>query len=355
VSGLDASISATAGSFRLDVVIRVAAGETVAVVGPNGAGKSTLLRALAGLTPLKEGRVAIGDLVVDDTRARVRMPVEERPIGVVFQSGHLFPHLRAVDDVAFGLRARGVRRRDANRRALDWLDRVGLRDQADKRPAQLSGGQAQRVALARALAIDPDLLLLDEPLSALDATTRVAVRRDLAAHLRSHRGARLLVTHDPVDAAALADRIVVLEGGRVVQEGSLESLTTAPRTPYVADLVGTNLLAGTASGGHVDVGGLALTAAGDLDGRAVDGNVLVTIPPRAIALSRNRPEGTPRNVWSARVDHLERIGDRVRVRVVGPVAVVAEVTPAAVAALPIAEGDEVWVSVKAMEVSISGI
>jgi molybdate transport system ATP-binding protein len=225
---------------------------------------------------------------------------------------------------------------------------VGLDAHLRAKPGQLSGGQAQRVALARALATEPKLLLLDEPLSALDATTRVQTRRDLRRHLERHDGVRIVITHDPLDAASLADRIVVLEAGHVVQVGTLAELTARPRSRYVADLVGVNLLTGTATGGRVDVGGLDLVVA-----EHAEGEVLLAIPPRAVTLSRTRSEGTPRNVWAGVIDAVEHADGRARVRVVGPVTIVAEVTDAAAAELDLTDGTEVWVAVKATEIDVS--
>ena len=346
--GLVASVGVAVGEFRVDVDLAVAPGETVAVVGPNGAGKSTLLRALAGLLALDGGRITLDGATLDDPVSDTFLQPEVRPIGVVFQDHLLFPHLSALDNVAFGLRSRGLSRADARRQASAWLDRVGLADHARRRPHQLSGGQAQRVALARALATDPTMLLLDEPLSALDATTRVETRRDLRRHLGDHPGVRVVVTHDPLDAAALADRIAVLEGGRIVQEGTLDDLTARPRSPYVADLVGVNLLTGRATDGRVDIGGTIVQVAG-----SIDGDVLLAIPPRAVTLSLQRPEGSARNVWFGTVESVDGGGDRARVRVVGPVTLVAEVTAAAVDQLGLRVGAGVWVAVKATEIDAS--
>ncbi len=348
---LEASIRLQLGTFALDVQLAVAAGEVVAVVGPNGAGKTTLLRALAGLVAPAAGRVVLDGSVLDDPDAGVRVPPEQRPIGVVFQDSLLFPHLSAADNVAFGLRCHGLSRSEARRRARDRLHRAGLGDLATARPGALSGGQGQRVALARALVTGPRLLLLDEPLSALDAGARVEVRRELRRELASFEGIRLLVTHDPLDAVALADRIVVLEHGRVVQSGPIGEVTARPRSRYVADLVGTNLMRGIARGDHVELadGTGEITAPG-----AGAGEVFVLVHPRAVALHRDRPEGTPRNVWRGRAEALEPLGDRVRVQVqtAGARVVVAEVTPAAVIDLGLADGVEVWASVKATEVQV---
>ncbi len=345
---LTAHVAVRLGTLDLDLAIEAASGEIVAMLGPNGAGKSTFLRAVAGLVPLAAGRVVLDDVVLEDVARGIHLPPERRPIGVVFQDYLLFPHLSAVENVAFGLRARGASARDARIRAKDWLDRMDLGQHADARPRALSGGQAQRVALARALAISPRLLLLDEPLAALDVSARGEVRRDLKRHLASFAGIRIVITHDPLEAVALADRLVIIELGRVVQTGSPAEVTQRPRSRYVADLVGVNLLRGTATAGQVAVsGGVSLQSA---DG--AEGEVFAVIHPRAVALHRIRPEGSPRNVWRGRASTLDFQGDRVRVGVEGEMPIVAEVTPAAVRDLDLAEGGEVWVSVKATEISV---
>ncbi len=212
------------GTFDLELTCSVPAGTTLAVVGPNGAGKTTLLRIIAGLVTLDDGVLEVGDATWDEPRAGRRLAPEQRSVGFVFQDGALFPHLTVAENVAFGLRARGVRRARATRVAREWLGRVGLAGRADARPGELSGGQAQRVALARALTFGPDVVLLDEPLSALDPQVRDEMRTVLAEHLASHAGVRLLVTHDPADAAALGDRILVLEDGRVAREGAADTV-----------------------------------------------------------------------------------------------------------------------------------
>ena len=344
---LTAALRVDLGRLELRVDLAVGAGEVVAVLGPNGAGKTTLLRALAGLEPLAEGRVELDGVLLEDVAAGVFIPPERRPIGVVFQGDLLFPHLSALENVAFGLRCHGVRRVEAQRRAHEWLDRFGLASRARVLPRELSGGQSQRVALARALAVAPRLLLLDEPLSALDVTSRAEVRRDLRRHLESFAGVRLLVTHDPLEAMALAGRIVILEDGKLVQSGTPAEVCARPRSPYAADLAGVNLLRGRARGDRIEIeGGGALIASG-----VPDGNVFAVIHPRAVALHRGAPEGTPRNVWRGRIDAIDHEGHRARVRVEGPFPIVAEITATAVADLALDRGGEVWVSVKASEVS----
>jgi molybdate transport system ATP-binding protein len=343
-----ADVGLRLGSLDLQVELEAADDEVVAVLGPNGAGKTTLLRALAGLLPLDRGRVELDGRVLEDVAAGVRVAPESRGCGVVFQDYVLFPHLSALENVAFGLRSRGAGRRQARAKAAEWLERVGLAGLEELRPAALSGGQAQRVALARALAPDPRLLLLDEPLSALDATTRAQVRRDLVRHLSGFRGTRLLVTHDPLEAAAVAGRLLVIEGGRLVQSGTPAEVAARPRSRYVADLVGVNLLRGDASGGTVRLAGGGSVAIAD----PIEGEVFAVIHPRAVALHRRHPEGTPRNVWKGEAAGLESLGDRARVRIEGSFPLVAEVTAASVAELKLAAGGPVWASVKATEVSV---
>ena len=355
------------GGHRVTAAFEVAAGETVALVGPNGAGKSTCLHALAGLlragegsggdraaagapetaAPTGAGRVVLDGRVLDDGATFV--PPERRDLGVVFQDRLLFDHLSALDNAAFGLRARGQGRADARRAAAAWLERVGLAAaHHDKRPPSLSGGQAQRVALARALAIEPRGLLLDEPLAAVDASARLDLRRELAAHLAGFAGPRIVVAHDLVDALALADRMVVLEAGRLVQVGAPTDLVARPGSPYVADLVGVNGYAGTAAADVVTVGEARLAT---LD--HAEGAVLCTIHPRAISLYRERPSGSPRNVWRAPLAGVEPLVDRARVRVGGVLPLVAEVTHGSVDELRLAEGGEVWVAIKATEVLVT--
>ncbi|HYN95020.1 MAG TPA: ABC transporter ATP-binding protein [Pilimelia sp.] len=346
---LAAALGVRRGGFTLDAELAVPAGEVVALLGPNGAGKTTALRALAGLLPLATGRIALGDEVYDSPATAVFVPPERRRIGVVFQDYLLFPHLSAVDNVAFGPRCRGASRPAARAEAATWLARLGVAELAGRRPRSLSGGQAQRVALARALAVQPALLLLDEPLAALDAHTRLGVRAELRRHLAAHTGATVLVTHDPLDAMVLADRIVVLEDGRVVQDGDAAEITRRPRTPYVARLVGLNLHRGEGVGAGagasvVLAGGFALAVA-----EAVDGPAFVAFPPAAVALFRTRPDGSPRNAWPAVVDGVERHGDALRVHLDGPVPVAADVTLPAAAELELAVGAQVWAAVKATE------
>jgi molybdate transport system ATP-binding protein len=346
---LDARVALRLGTLDLDVEVSAAAGDLVVLVGPNGAGKSTLLRALAGLLPIDAGSIRVDGMVLDDPDAGVLVPPEKRPVSLMFQDGLLFRHLSALDNVAFGLRAGGLAKGQANARAQELLERLGLAAYVRAKPDALSGGQAQRVALARALAVEPRALLLDEPLAALDARTRVDVRRMLREQLATFDGARVLVTHDPLEALTLADRVVVIEAGRVVQEGTADDIRRHPRSHYVASLLGVNLLAGRLAGDGrlvLDEGGeLFVTAEGS-------GPAIAVVDPRAITLFRARPEGSARNCWPATVHDLDRAPDRVRVHFRAPFALVADVTPAAASELALAPGTEVWCAVKATAVEV---
>ena len=344
---VDASVGVDLGTLMLDVDLQVVDGEVVALLGPNGAGKTTLLRALAGLQPLTRGRLVVDDQVLDDPGRGILVPPERRPCAFVFQDHLLFPHMTARANVAFGPRSRGVPRAAADDLATTWLGRMRLGPQADDKPRALSGGQAQRVALARALATDPRLLLLDEPLSSLDVTARGAVRNELRQHLREFAGSCVIVTHDPLDAAVVADRLLIIEAGSVVQDGTVAEVTARPRSAYVADLMGINLLSATADGTTLHVDDAELTAA-DVH----DGPVFVVVAPSAVALYGSRPSGSPRNVWSTRVDELHLVGDRARVHLGAPIPLVAEVTPAALAELDIAEGAPTWAAVKATQLVV---
>ncbi|MFF2324585.1 MULTISPECIES: ABC transporter permease [unclassified Streptomyces] len=324
-----------------------APGTTIAVVGPNGAGKTTLLRALLGLTPRSRARLRLGDTDV------TALPPHRRHVAWVPQNGALFPHLSALTNTAYGLRAHGVRRADARREAQQWLDRLGVGHLAHRRPAQLSGGQAQRVALARALAARPRLLLLDEPLAALDQTTRAHVRHTLRRHLSAFGGVCLIVTHDPVEAVSLADRVLVLDEGRALQYAAPAEVTRHPRSPWVARMLGRNAWPGTVA----PDGSLALADGGRLvvaDSSDEGAAVLAIIAPEAVSVHRERPGGSPRNVWPGTVRELIAVGSRLRVVVVSHEApdLVAEITPEAAAELGLSEGTAVWTGVKATEVTV---
>jgi molybdate transport system ATP-binding protein len=337
--------------FTLQVRLDAPPGLVLAVVGPNGAGKTTLLRTIAGLSPVTDGTVRLGDEVLDDAATDTFVPVEERPVSVVFQDYRLFPHLSVADNVAFPLRSRGAKRAVAAAGAQAWLERFGLVTLAHRRPHQLSGGQAQRVALARALAASPRVLLLDEPLAALDAQTRLDVRGELRHHLSEFPGVCLLVTHDPLEALILADLLLVLEDGRATQLGAPADVARRPATPYVASLVGLNLYRGSISSEDTVTldNGVEVAA----PGHGLSGAVLVTFRPSAVAVYLDQPlHGSPRNNWPGVITSVELLADRVRLQVDGPISAYVDVTPAAVADLRLSHGVEVWVAVKSTDIDV---
>jgi len=345
---LNVEIGLTRGQLVVDARFEVGDGETVALLGPNGAGKTTCLLAIAGLLRIERGRIAMSGMVFDGGPKGAFVGPAERQLGFVFQDHLLFPRMNAQDNVAYGLRSRGHARPSAMETAAKWLHRVGIPPEFHRSmPAQLSGGQAQRVALARALAASPQILLLDEPLAAVDASARLELRRELREHLATFRGPRIVVMHDIGDALALADRIVVLERGQVVQAGTISDLVHLPATRYVADLVGLNCFQGVCRNNVVSLAGAEFRVASPLEG-----DVLVTVHPRAVALYRERPMGSPRNVWQAIVVAVEPTLDRARVQLGGPLPIVAEVTSAAIEDLELQAGRSVWVSVKATEAGV---
>lgn len=300
---------------RLDAAITAAPGDVVALVGPNGAGKSTLVHVLAGLERAR------GHALLDGVDL-LRLPPQERSIGVVFQDRRLFPHLSALENVAFGPRVRGAAQEAARDAARQALDRLGVGDLADRRPRRLSGGQAQRVAIARALVTEPRLLLLDEPFTGLDVGVAAELRIELARQLASYRGVTLLVTHDALDALTLADRVVVLDQGKVAQSGTPEEVAARPRTEHVARLVGLNVVR--------------------------EGETLRAFPPTAVTVALEPTTDSTRNHWPGTVRGAAPHGDAVRLQVgtdAGP-DLIADVTPAATRELGLAPGRRVWLAVK---------
>jgi molybdate transport system ATP-binding protein len=345
---LEADIRFRLGQFSLDTAFTVAPGEVLALLGPNGSGKSTTLQALTGLLPLAGGRIALDGTVLDDPAQRTRVAPEQRPIALMFQNYLLFPHMSALENVAFGLRARGIDKKIARQKASEALARVGLEDQVPKKPAAMSGGQQQRVAMARALVTDPKLLLLDEPLAALDVSTKTDVRRLLRATLRQSTAANILVTHDLLDAVALGDRMVVIENGGIVQAGTPAAVTARPRSKYVADLTGVTLLRGTARGTVIDLDGGGRLICAD----SATGPVFAVIAPAAVSVHRQEPDVTAQNLWRGSVGDIDLMGDRVRVRIDGAPAITAEVPPSAVDELKLDDGGELWASVSPTAVTV---
>jgi molybdate transport system ATP-binding protein len=350
------------GGFQLEADLHAAPGEVLAVLGPNGAGKTTLLRALSGLDTLSSGTIRLGDLTLDDAATDTFMPAQRRPVALVFQNYRLFPHLDVRDNVAYAPRVQGAGRRQARAAADAWLERLDLTALATRRPHEISGGQAQKVALARALAADPRLLLLDEPLSALDATTRLDVRAQLRSHLEAFAGPVLIITHDPLEAMIMADRLLVIENGHIVQQGSPAEVARQPATQYVARLVGLNLYTGTLDPAtrrvNLDDGGtLTVTLNYDVDHpvesartKEFSRRVLVGLRPSAITIYTARPtHASPRNVWKGTVSALELLSDRVRVQVDATPSALVDISAASVADLALRPGSGVWLSAKATE------
>ena len=312
--GLDAHVRV---ANRVEAAFQTRPGEVLAVIGPNGAGKSSLVRALAGLVPA-EGHARLGGVDL------LQVPARDRAVGLVFQGQFLFPHLTALGNVAFGPRARGTQRKEAEADARAWLERFGIGELADRRPRELSGGQAQRVAIARALATRPRLLLLDEPLTGLDVKVAMALRIELGRHLASYDGVTLLVTHDAIDALTIADRVLVLDEGRVAQLGTPAEVSQRPRTEHVARLVGLNVVR------HDEL--------------------LMAFTPDAVVVTLQEPVGSPRHRWHGRVADVSPHGDAVRLLVHAQPDLIADVTPAAATELSLVPGREVWLSVKATAV-----
>ncbi|MDF1605383.1 ATP-binding cassette domain-containing protein [Nocardioides sp. YIM 152315] len=344
-------LSVTVAERGVDVSLEVSAGETVAVLGPNGAGKSTLLAVAAGLLRPDSGQVVLDGTEL--TGPATWVAPYARRIALLAQEPLLFPHLSALENVAFGPRSAGVPRRTARERAHRWLDEVGVGDLADRRPGQLSGGQAQRVAVARALAAEPRVLLLDEPMAALDVAVRPALRQTLRRVLADRTA--VLVSHDALDALLLADRVVVVEDGRVVEAGATQTVLTRPRSAFAARIAGLNAVRGTWQDGAVrgpdavEVKGLTT------DPAPADGaQVVAVFRPSAVSVYRDLPDGSPRNVIATTVTDLEPLGDRVRVHAAPRAgqSLAADVTPLAAAELDLAPGLRVVFSLKATEVSV---
>jgi molybdate transport system ATP-binding protein len=354
MSGLRFGLRGRRGSLDLDVTIRAEHGQTIALLGPNGSGKSTIVLAMAGFVDSLAAHLQLEGLDLSDHAP------EQRPIGVMFQDLRLFPHRSAVENVAFPLRARGVARGPARAEATALLDRLGLTaDRLDARPANLSGGEAQRVALGRALIAQPSLLLLDEPTSALDIQAASRLRPLLGRTLTDFDGVCILVTHDPVEAMTLADTLVVLERGRVTQAGSPQELREAPRTSYVADLVGLNLFVGRLE--PLDDGaGRLITTEGELvvawpagAPREPFEGAAATLRPAEVVIHTTPPQGgSARNILGGRVAALSIEGERARARVASSPPVVAEITLGSVERLGLREGTEVWVACKAVELVV---
>jgi ABC-type spermidine/putrescine transport systems, ATPase components len=313
---------------------------------------------LSGLLRPDAGHVRIGDETMSDSETGEHVPPHLRGVGLLAQQALLFPHLTALGNVAFGPRALGVPRRDAEQRATELLAAVDAAELADRKPARMSGGQQQRVALARALAPGPGLLLLDEPLAALDVDATPAMRSLLRRVIRDAKQTAVLVSHSALDALVLADRVVVLTGGRVVEEGPTREVLARPRSPFTARIAGLDLVPGTACPeGLCTADGVVVS--GRADGVDPGEPAVAVFPPSAVAVFTTEPHGSPRNVLRVRLAAIEPRGDVVRLRATAPDGgpawldgLAADVTPAAVADLAVEPGAELWFAIKATEVGI---
>ena len=353
MSGLQ--VRAAIADRGLDVEFSVPAGEVLAVLGPNGAGKSTALHVVTGLVRPDSGQVRLGDRVLTDTGSGVNIATHDRRVGLLLQDPLLFPHLTAADNVAFAPRAQGRGRAAARERALHWLHEVGAGEFADRKPRELSGGQAQRVAIARALAGEPDVLLLDEPMAGLDvavaATIRTVLRRVLARDGRS----AMLVTHDVLDVVTLADRVLILEDGRVAEAGRTAEVLGAPRSVFGARLAGVNLIAGI-----VESQGVLRTPSGEFwhgipaEPLAAGQPAVAVFAPAAVAVFTEEPKGSPRNVLEVTISEFDTRGNAIRLRAESPPGIAADITAEAAADLWLTPGRKVWFAVKAQEVALHG-
>jgi molybdate transport system ATP-binding protein len=348
-------LTATIAERGTDLRLTVDPGRVVAVLGANGAGKSTLLSLLSGLLHPDTGRITVDGQVFVDTAAGIWVPPHRRKVVLLAQQALLFPHLTAVANVAFGPRSQGMGRRGAQAAAERWLAAVDASEFAGRKPAQLSGGQAQRVAIARALAAQPSVLLLDEPMAALDVAVAPGLRHLLRRVLRDTRRTALLVTHDLIDALSLADRVIVLDGGRIVEDGPTRTVLAQPRSAFTARIAGINLIVGTSDGHHL-VTDAGTRIVGRFDPACEPGDDVVAVfQPNAVAVHLTEPSGSPRNHLPVTITELEPRGEIVRVHtaaVPGASGLLADVTVTAAADLELQPGDRVFYAVKATEVTI---
>jgi molybdate transport system ATP-binding protein len=355
MSRIEVSLEVTRRDVRLD--LDVAGGEVLAVLGPNGAGKSTLLEVLAGVVRPDRGHVRVGGRTLTDCAAGVQIATHDRRVGLLMQDGLLFPHLTVLDNVAFSPRsAKRLSRKDSRGIAASWLAEVGAGDLADRMPGQLSGGQAQRVALARALAAEPDVLLLDEPMAGLDVSVATAMRATLRRVLTRDGRAAVLVTHDLLDVVTLADRVAVLESGRVVEHGTAAQILATPRSTFGARFAGVNLVNGRWEDGALRTEWGAQWHGNPQSDIAAGQSVVAVFAPATVAVYRDAPQGSPRNAVRVTVAELDSGGPAIRVRAEpqpdGAPGLAADITAEAAAELRLAPGERVFFTVKAQELTI---
>jgi molybdate transport system ATP-binding protein len=351
VSGLQLRARVEHRDAQFDIALHD--GDVLAVLGPNGAGKSTLLSLIAGLLRPDDGRITLGDTVVTDTDAGVFVPPHARGVALLAQQALLFPHLSVAANVAYAPRCRGESRSKAGTIAHRWLQAVDAEHLADRKPAQLSGGQAQRVAVARALAAEPQLLLLDEPMSALDVTAAPAVRRLLRDILRAQSRTAVIVTHDLLDALAIANTVIVVDGGRIVESGPVRDVLTSPRSAFAARIAGVNLISGVV----IEPGVLRTHWGATVSGSGeTDGPTVALFQPAAVSVHLDPPHASPRNVFHTTIAEMDSHGNTVRIRGAdqpdGSTGLAADITAAAVADLDLAPGRQVYFVVKAQEVQL---
>jgi molybdate transport system ATP-binding protein len=346
----DVSVRAIVENRGVDLEFAVAAGEVLAVLGPNGAGKSTAVHVIAGLVRPDDGVVRLGDRVLTDTASGTHIATHARQVGLLLQDPLLFPHLSVAANVAFSPRSS---RADAAR----WLDEVEAADLADRMPRQLSGGQAQRIALARALAAEPDVLLLDEPLAGLDVGAAAAMRKLLSRVLVRDGRSAVLITHDLVDVLTLADRVLVLEAGKIAEIGSTAAVLAAPRSKFGARFAGVNLVAGIAGpdGVLTTQSGVAWHGVAGPD-TVSGGSAVALFSPAAVAVYRDKPHGSPRNTVEVTIAELDSRGPAIRIRAEeqadGAPGLAADITADSAAELRLTSGECVYFSVKAQEVTL---
>jgi molybdate transport system ATP-binding protein len=353
-------LRAVVAERNLDVQFSVSAGQVLAVLGPNGAGKSTALHVIAGLVRPDSGLVRLGDRVLTDTAMGVNVATHRRRVGLLLQDPLLFPHMSVAANVAFGPHSRRRKFRAAHAReralALHWLREVDAEQLADRRPRQLSGGQAQRVAIARALAAEPDVLLLDEPLAGLDIAAAAAIRAVLRTVVNRDRRAVILVTHDLLDVFTLADRVLVIESGKIAEISSVADVLAAPRSHFGARIAGVNLV-----NGMIGTDGILHASSGarwhgtPAEKLTTGQGAIAVFPPAAVAVFR-APPGSPRNTVVVTVAELDCRGPAVRVRGEdqpdGAPGLAADITVDAAAELRLTLGEQVWFCVKAQEVAL---
>ncbi|MEI7915642.1 MAG: ATP-binding cassette domain-containing protein [Mycobacteriaceae bacterium] len=356
----DLTCTALIPARGVEATLDIRAGEVLALIGPNGSGKSSIAAVIAGLLDAQSATVRIGDHTLTDTSRGIAVHTCDRRVGLLGQDPLLFPHMSVIDNVAFAARqARRRHRSDARSRAMRWLEKVDAADLTHRRPAELSGGEAQRVALGRALAAEPEALILDEPLSGLDVTAAASMRAVLGEVLASDGRPTLLITHDLIDVATLADRVAVLESGRITESGPAAAVLAAPRSVFGAGIAGVNVVRGV-----VDEQGTLRDAAGQRwhgtgDAPAPGQAAMAVFSPAAIAVYRDRPQGSPRNCVLIRIEALEAVGSAVRVRGTslsgGAPGLAADVTASAAAELQLKPGEDVWFSVKAQAIAVHAV